>query len=701
MHTGIRGKISALTLASILITGLALTAISAWRSQSFADSTAENIDSVVQENLDRTVAGVYDVVASQGESIDDRVGANMNVAAATLARAGGLRLGTAPVTWQAKNQVDQSVTTVTLPQALAGTTWLGQQKSTKAAVPVVDEVQRQVGGAITIFQKMNHRGDMLRVATNVTGTDGNRAIGTYIPAKNADGTDNPVIAAAVAGKPYVGVAQVVGQWYVTKYEPIISGGKLIGMLFVGYQQESVAALRDAIEQAKIGEHGVVEVVGTKGATRGVIRLSGTKGNAGKNVIDATDANGKKYVEESIQAALKVEPGTVARVPYQDAQDGPSTVRAVYYQPWDWVIAVVSRDSDFAGPLDQLRDGRTTMVTWLVASALGILALGVVLARLVGVSLTAPLLRLRDRMAQIADGEGDLTVRVDDTGQDEVGQLGAAFNRFVDKVATTVRGVTASAQGVAEAASGMTAVSADLDETAARSSAQAGQAQGAASSISESVSTAAAATEEMSASIREIAQSAAEAAKVGERAGVLAAQTETTVTALGDSSAEIGNVIKVISDVAEQTNLLALNATIEAARAGEAGKGFAVVASEVKDLAQQTGAATEEIARRNQAIQDDTRAAVASITQITHVVREITDHQAAIAAAVEEQSATTAEVSRGVHEAAGAVANVNAAIATVSQDADHTAQEMTRIREAAQQLDTVADELTRQLGVFVV
>lgn len=188
---------------------------------------------MVQENLDRTAKSIYDVVASQGESIDDRVAANMKVAGAALARAGGFRLGSAPVTWKAKNQVDQKVTTVTLPQALAGASWLGQQKSTKVAVPVVDEVQRQVGGATTIFQKMNNGGDMLRVATNVTAADGNRAIGTYIPAKNADGSANPVIAAAVAGKPYVGVAQVVGQWYVTRYEPITSGGKLIGMLFVG------------------------------------------------------------------------------------------------------------------------------------------------------------------------------------------------------------------------------------------------------------------------------------------------------------------------------------------------------------------------------------------------------------------------------------------------------------------------------------
>jgi methyl-accepting chemotaxis protein len=178
-------------------------------------------------------------------------------------------------------------------------------------------------------------------------------------------------------------------------------------------------------------------------------------------------------------------------------------------------------------------------------------------------------------------------------------------------------------------------------------------------VSAKVATVATGTDEMALSIREISVNASEAAGVAADAMSVAAETTQTITRLGESSAEIGNVIKVITGIAAQTNLLALNATIEAARAGEAGKGFAVVASEVKDFAQETAKATEDIGRRVAAIQSDTAVAVAveAISRISSVIERVHGFQTTIASAVEEQNATTNEMGRNVAQAAASSAEI--------------------------------------------
>ncbi|MBP3954222.1 MCP four helix bundle domain-containing protein [Gemmata sp. G18] len=243
------------------------------------------------------------------------------------------------------------------------------------------------------------------------------------------------------------------------------------------------------------------------------------------------------------------------------------------------------------------------------------------------------------------------------------------------------------ESLAGSARELTAVSQQMAANAEETATQANVASGAAEDVSEHIGTVAAGTEEMGASIKEIAKNATDAAKVATAAVKVAERTNIMIAKLGESSTEIGNVVKVITSIAQQTNLLALNATIEAARAGEAGKGFAVVANEVKELAKQTARATEDISRKIEAIQTDTRGAVEAIGQIGKIINQINDIQNSIASAVEQQTATTGEMSRNVAEAAHGSGEIALNITGVAQAARSTT-------EGANDTKLAADELAR-------
>ncbi|MFI5895041.1 methyl-accepting chemotaxis protein [Actinoplanes sp. NPDC051513] len=335
---------------------------------------------------------------------------------------------------------------------------------------------------------------------------------------------------------------------------------------------------------------------------------------------------------------------------------------------------------------------TSIVTLTVGLVLA-LAIGVIVARKIVQSLT--------KVTYVCDGlaDGDLTRSTGlDTG-DEPGRMGRALDTALTRLRQTIATIEGSATSLAGASEQMSGTAANIAASAEETSTQALAVSAAAEQVSRSVDTVSSGSEEMGASIREISQNAAEAARVASEAVTITATTAATMSKLGDSSAEIGNVIKVITAIAEQTNLLALNATIEAARAGEMGKGFAVVASEVKDLAQETARATEDISRRVQAIQADTSGAVAAIEEISIVIERISEFQTTIASAVEEQTATTAEMNRSVSEAAGGAGEIAQNITGVAEAARMTSQGVTETQQATTEIARMSTELSSLVATF--
>ena len=314
------------------------------------------------------------------------------------------------------------------------------------------------------------------------------------------------------------------------------------------------------------------------------------------------------------------------------------------------------------------------------------------------SATTQLTGTADALARLASG--DLTQRRPIVGRDEVGRMATAFNHALDQLTEVMTGLDRSAGAVSRSVHELTTVNEQLTSQAIGTSRLATGVGGAVQSASHDLQSLSAGSSEMLVATEEIARSASEAAVVAVSASELAIAAQQIVSGLGRSSAEIGEVVKVITAIAGQTNLLALNATIEAARAGDAGKGFAVVAGEVKDLAQETAKATDGIVQRVGALQADSSRIAAAIDEIVSVVHRIDDFQASIAAAAEEQTATTNEMTRNVNNVAAATASIAADVEHVvtsteqtSTSADITGQAARELAETAVELRAFVDRFT--------
>jgi methyl-accepting chemotaxis protein len=542
----------------------------------------------------------------------------------------------------------------------------------------VDEFKQMTAGTATVFVRSGD--DFIRVSTSVAKQDGSRAIGTVLDHAS------PAYARLTSGQSYIGRVLLFGRYYMTQYSPVQdSSGKIIAALYVGFDYtDAQNAQFENLKRFHIGKTGSLALLDEQ-----------NKWLVPPARVQALDA------AVTTVAGLVKEPGKGAF--WSDTAEDFYSV-AVPFEGGPWAVVA-------SMPKAEIRE-----VTWSVGTQL---AIGSLLAMLLAVG--AAMWLLRSKLAPLGDlvrqaealGAGDLSVRLSVSSHDEIGQLSRAFNQMSQALSTMVEHIRKASQEVNSRAQTLSGLSSGAYEGMEQ---QSGEITSMAGAVEEFSATSLNIADNMGNTER-LAQENTQQTRIGRTsmdeasssleqiAGALNS-TATVINTLGQRSQEIGGIVGVITSIAEQTNLLALNAAIEAARAGEQGRGFAVVADEVRSLASRTRQATDEISSMITSIQQETGNAISTMEQGNLLMQEGLSRNANVAMAlarIDEQSRSAgqqfAAITTATQEQSSTATLLSSNLQSIAMANSEQREVVSNLAVTAKELEKLAQDLRQEVDRF--